>query len=311
MLKKLFNKDAVNKTDNVSANNETTSEVEKRERIRKKFEASRNIVKEQEKKDIEAAKEFFLSKNNINARIADQVRECLRSKRVKFLYQPMFDINQEQPVFYEVFTHLVDKDGRTTEPGKYIPIANKFGLSSWLDEVVFSKLLETQKNENTQFAINLTGETLRRSMDFFEQLMNSIMETGFPPSKLLFEIKFNEIDKDGNTLDFIKEAREMQFRFVLDYIGGGTKVIKMIQSLGFSYIKIDALRFSNFATNERLANDLKDIVKTAKESNMLLIMERVETREMYNFCKEIGFDYVQGYYLSMPSEKLETRAKYR
>lgn len=277
--------------------------------LQKKFEKSRKEKEAKERAEMKEAQEFFRKKHDVSALVADEIRESLRAKRVKLLFQPIFDLKTEKPIFHEVFTHLLDKAGHTTEPVKYIPIANRYGLSSWLDEVVVSKLLNSNSSPGTAFGINLAGETLRKSMEFFEELMNSVMETGFPPNNIFFEIKFHEIDKNGHTLTFIREAKSMQFNFILDYVGGGAKVIQMIQKLGFSHIKVDALQFAGFDTNKKLEQDLREIVKTAKESNIALIMERVETQKMYDFCKEIGFDCAQGYYLSKPNPEMINEMK--
>lgn len=277
--------------------------------VQESFEKSRQEKSAEKQAEILAAREFFRKRNNLNALIADEIRTSLRAKRVKFLYQGIFNTakaeSPNEPIFYEVFTHLLDKSGRATEPRTYIPVANKSGLANWLDEVVFEMLLTARKNEDAKFSINLTGHTLRRSMDFFEQLMTSVSETGFPPRKLIFELRLAEIDKDGNTLKFIKEARDMQFRFALDYVGGGPRIIEMVKKLGFDFLKIDAIQFAEAAKNDKLYKELSSITKAAQKNKMKLIMERVETKAMFELSKKLGFDYMQGYYLSMPSEELE------
>ena len=316
MLKKLFGskKESVDVQPNVGhiaedgERPQTQSDAVKK-KLQAKFEEARLKKLKIKRKEAKETQEYLRKKHGTDedVRIAEDIRESLINARVKFLYQPIFNIHDKKPVFHEVFTHMIDQAGRATEPNSYLPIAGGFGLSTGLDEVVFTTLLAKQQDTGQNFAINLTGATLSKNEKFFEQLMNSIMETGVSPRTLLFELKFHDIDNDGLAIKFIKEAVEMKFRFVLDYVGGGAKVIKMIQKLGFSYIKVDSLQFLDFATNENVSQNLKDIVSTAQESGIKIIMERVESQEMYDFCKEIGFDYIQGYYTARPAESLQMK----
>lgn len=46
---------------------------------------------------------------------------------------------------------------------------------------------------------------------------------------------------------------------------------------------------------------LPDQVKFYKSRNRLLLAEKIETQEEFEFCKELGFDYFQGYFLAKPS----------
>ena len=50
----------------------------------------------------------------------------------------------------------------------------------------------------------------------------------------------------------------------------------------------------------------KEIVETAKECKIILIMEKVETKEMYDTCKKVGIIYIQGFYLSEPADTLKS-----
>lgn len=48
------------------------------------------------------------------------------------------------------------------------------------------------------------------------------------------------------------------------------------------------------------AKSLREHVKILKAKNKLLLAEKIETPEMYDLCKLLGFDMFQGYFLSRP-----------
>tara|TARA_R110001606_G_scaffold361754_7_gene515141 strand:- start:37135 stop:38358 length:1224 start_codon:yes stop_codon:yes gene_type:complete len=58
-------------------------------------------------------------------------------------------------------------------------------------------------------------------------------------------------------------------------------------------IKIDLLAFSE--------QTLIDQVTLLKQENVKLLAEKVETKEQFQLCKQLGFDYFQGYFFSRPT----------
>jgi len=58
-------------------------------------------------------------------------------------------------------------------------------------------------------------------------------------------------------------------------------------------IKIDLLALTK--------QELIEHVNLLKKENVLLLAEKVETQEQYELCRQLGFDYFQGYFFSRPS----------
>jgi EAL and modified HD-GYP domain-containing signal transduction protein len=51
---------------------------------------------------------------------------------------------------------------------------------------------------------------------------------------------------------------------------------------------------------------LPGIITALRKSNILLLAEKVETRDEFNVCSQLGFDYFQGYFLCRP-ETIQTK----
>jgi len=60
-----------------------------------------------------------------------------------------------------------------------------------------------------------------------------------------------------------------------------------------SLIKIDVLHADHAS--------LREHVQLLRQHDVALLAEKVESREDYELCQELGFDYFQGYYLSHPN----------
>ena len=66
-----------------------------------------------------------------------------------------------------------------------------------------------------------------------------------------------------------------------------------------------ALRIADIVKIDVLAFDEAEIrrhVELLKPFNVTLLAEKVETHEMFHFCKELGFSLFQGYFLSKPEQ---------
>lgn len=66
-----------------------------------------------------------------------------------------------------------------------------------------------------------------------------------------------------------------------------------------------ALRIADIVKIDVLAFDEAEIqrhVNLLKPFNVILLAEKVETHEMFHFCKELGFTLFQGYFLSKPEQ---------
>lgn len=280
--------------------------LEKRQNSYEERQLEKEAIKRQEAIETQE----YLRKNkkqNDDKVLAGHIRDSLLNSRVTFFYQPAFDTRIGQPIFHEVFTHMREASGRTISPVDYLPVAHGFGLATWLDEVVFSLVAKQEEQGTTLFSINLTGETLAKHDDFFDKLMEAVMEHGLAPNTILFELKFMDIQDDAMTALFIQEASNMQFRFILDYIGGGSRVIQMIKKLGFSYVKLDAPMFAKALKDSAALQNLKEIIAEAQKCSLPVIMERVETKRMYDLCQSVGIHHIQGYYTSRPAENIKTK----
>jgi EAL domain-containing protein (putative c-di-GMP-specific phosphodiesterase class I) len=91
--------------------------------------------------------------------------------------------------------------------------------------------------------------------------------------------------------------------FAIDDFGSGYSNFAHIVNLDIDYIKIDGSLIKNIDKD----NTSKDIVELlslfTKKENIKTIAEFVYNKEVLDVVKEIGIDYVQGFYLYKPLPK--------
>ena len=93
--------------------------------------------------------------------------------------------------------------------------------------------------------------------------------------------------------DMIKEG----FSFAIDDFGTGYSNISRILQTSFSIIKFDKTFLASNGTAEKILESMTSLLKDLKIS---IVIEGVETKEQYEHMKELGIQYIQGYYFSKP-----------
>jgi c-di-GMP phosphodiesterase len=110
-----------------------------------------------------------------------------------------------------------------------------------------------------------------------------------PPQKIVIELT-EPAALSEEQLARIAELKAEGFRFALDRYHPGTPFDPLIPLM--SYIKIDVADLGQAKTAEVLSGLYTQSAR--------LVAEKVESREVFDWCQGLGFHYFQGYYFAHP-----------
>ncbi|MDY6820945.1 MAG: EAL domain-containing protein, partial [Deferribacterota bacterium] len=110
------------------------------------------------------------------------------------------------------------------------------------------------------------------------------------------------------SLIIIKSLKELNIKLSLDDFGTGYSSLSYLTKIPLDTLKIDrsfVMNMTEGSNNEK--NVVKMIINLAKNLNLKVLAEGVETEEQYKILKEWGCDEYQGYYFSkpLPADKFE------
>ncbi len=108
--------------------------------------------------------------------------------------------------------------------------------------------------------------------------------------RVVLEI-LEDVPIDGDVINAVRRLADDGYTIALDDFIYHRKLQPLVDVA--KLIKIDVL--------EADRDDLRHHVETLRQYDVALLAEKVESREDYEFCQELGFDYFQGYYLSHPN----------
>ena len=93
---------------------------------------------------------------------------------------------------------------------------------------------------------------------------------------------------------------ERNMKFSLDDFGTGFSNTATLIKYPFHSIKLDKSMVWNAMHNEKAETVLRNTIEMVKLLHMEIVAEGAETPEQVEKLKEMGADYVQGFYYSKP-----------
>jgi diguanylate cyclase (GGDEF)-like protein len=241
-----------------------------------------------------------------NLHLENDLRKAVADGELFNHYQPQINLTTGKIVGMEALARWEHPVHGNISPVIFIPIAENTGLIEELGlDLVRVACDQGQKwlamgFKGFTMAVNLSGRLLRRH-DLFEQIMDCLESTGFPPTSL--EVEFTEsvlIENMDNTLDLIHKCRGEGIKMAIDDFGTGYSSLSYLQRFAVDKIKIDRSFISNMTTNASDAAITMAIIAIAKKLNFQVLAEGVETEEQLFFLQENQCDECQGFLFNKP-----------
>lgn len=121
-----------------------------------------------------------------------------------------------------------------------------------------------------------------------------ILESGIfdllPKENMVLEI-LETVELTDNIVELCRRLREEGYQLALDDFVYSEPLSPVMSAT--NYVKMDLPMYNR--------QSLAEVVDQLKNYPIKLIAEKVETKEDFEFCYSLGFDYFQGYFFAKPS----------
>lgn len=234
------------------------------------------------------------------------LKRSLKNEEFEILYQPKVDINSEKIVSAEALIRWKHKDVGYISPNIFIPIAEKNGdinlIGRWVIKEVCKEIkkCEVNKDNIVPIAINLSRVELYQN-NLIDYIRNTMKRYDISPEYLEFEITetaaLNDIDYINNR---IRDIKSLGIKVSMDDFGTGSSNLSNLKRLDIDVLKIDRTLSIDIEEDEKTKSLLKAIINLAKEYNIDVVCEGIESREQVDILREFRCDMVQGYVYYRP-----------
>ena len=143
---------------------------------------------------------------------------------------------------------------------------------------------------------------------FLESLIDLMEKYRIPPRYLYLELTESVFsDVETVILRTVDSLHKVGFTILMDDFGSGYSSLNVLKNVKLDVLKIDMKFMSKGEGDKRGAKILKAVIKMAESLKMPVIAEGVEEKHQVEMLKELGCNYIQGYYFSKPISTEEYR----
>jgi len=240
----------------------------------------------------------------------ERIQESLQNDNFSLHYQPIVTLHGKEQELYDVLVRMVESDGSFVSPDKFMSHLEQSeemmnSLDEWIIERAFLSLNEHQKEyPKTRFFIKLSKETLNKE-SFINWLQVLLHKNDVDGSSLVFEISETvALDNLEHTKFVIAQLKVMGCEFCLEHFGSGLDFSHSLNVLDIDYLKINGAFVENMAQDTENQAAVKSIIEMSKKAGKHSIAEFVSDANSLALLWRLGVDYVMGYYIQGPSDKL-------
>ncbi len=241
-----------------------------------------------------------------NRKMCAEMEKALDEKKFVMYLQPMVDLHTYRIYGAEALVRWEHEEKGLLSPYEFLPLFENTNLMMKLDYYMWEEACKTLRrwidNKMEQLPLMLNISPIHLSRDSFMQVLSGLLRS-YKLEKDMLVLELPEralIGGESKILDTVKELAENGFKLSIDNFGGLHSPVNLLRDLPFSMVKLDRNFLTENSKNEEGQTILRYLIAMAKELDLTVVTEGVETVEQVNFLTEIGCDIAQGYYFAKP-----------
>lgn len=243
------------------------------------------------KEDIELAKEMY---------------DALEHHQFIMYLQPEIDLHIYRIVAAEALVRWKHPTKGILSPYQFIPLFESNNFIIKLDYYMWENACKTIRhwidNKIAPVPISMNISPIHFHQPKFVDVLNSFIAKYKIPKQMI-ELELPErafADLNDDIVKTIKRLRAEGFILCIDNFGSYHSPLNLLKDLPIQVMKLDRKFLMQNTSTEDGLTIIRYLNAMAKELNLTVVAEGVETDEQANFLTEIGCDLAQGYFFAQP-----------
>lgn len=240
-------------------------------------------------------------------KVLGDLRQGIEQSEFLAYFQPQFDAGRAV-IGAEILIRWQHPERGLILPNEFIPLAEESGLILKLGDYVLETALESLRDwlsagkvsPSFRVSVNISPQQFKQA-NFVHNIEYRIGNAGLEPMGLTLEVTEGMLlDDTASAVKKILALKKIGVRFAIDDFGTGYSSLAYLKSLPVDEVKIDRSFVRNAIQNDKDAALVETIVNLASRLNLDTVAEGVDTKELYEYLKQLGCNAYQGYLFSKP-----------
>jgi len=231
--------------------------------------------------------------------LRETFKEILRKRRIRTVYQPIFDLNTLELFGHEALTRG-PLDTAFESPELLFQFAGEHEAVWELEQLcIDSSATCYGAGAPSTLFINVEADSVT-SLGAHKEVLGSLFHL---KHRVVLEVTERSAIRD---VPVFREALELLrghgFRIAIDDAGSGYASLQSIAELRPNFLKVANTLVTGLHADTIKRDVVEMLVNLAKRIDAVCVAEGIETPEDLEECRRIGIPYGQGFYLGVPEE---------
>lgn len=252
-----------------------------------------------------------------NLRMLNLLNQAITQNELVLHYQPKIDGLSGKTTGAEALVRWNSRELGFVSPADFIPLAEETGLivqiGEWVLKTACAQLKEWGKEMPAEFsmAVNLSPRQFADA-DLIAKVIDAASSSAVSVARLELEITESALMHDPmKATEALQKIRSLGAKVSIDDFGTGYSSLGYLKQLPIDALKIDKSFISGLPHDGANHAIVSAVVTIARELNLRVTAEGVETVEQLNTLRKLGCDEIQGYLFSRPLPAIEFSALLR
>ncbi len=252
---------------------------------------------------------FYTNHHNVDVQeqlqlVAD-LQKAIDDDLLEMYHQPQINLATQTLCGNEALLRWNHETKGFISPEVFVALAEKTGIINQLTEWVITKSLEQhaqilEAGFMQNISINLSAKDLTQP-GLIAHIMTSIADLALDPTTIIFELTESATSDDPvHALNTINQLHELNLKVAIDDFGTGYSSLEYLSKLPFHELKVDKSFVLNIIESDRDLAITKTTIEMAKNLDIFVVAEGIETVEIENVLRSFNCEIGQGYLYSKP-----------
>lgn len=239
-----------------------------------------------------------------NQQLEERFNFAIANHNFEVWYQPKYSASTKEIVGSEALVRWRETDGKLIPPGRFIPLFERDGYISRLDEYVFREVCRKQKYwldkgfKVCPVSVNISRATIYGA-NVVDKYLGILDSFELPHEYIQLEVLESAISGKADIAKILERFRLSGVHILMDDFGTGYSSLATLNMHCFDTLKLDKSLIDCIGGKDG-ETLLHYVIKMGRHLGLHITAEGVEYESQLSYLQEQKCDDIQGYLFSKP-----------